>query len=196
MNTFKKFTCAECGGTADMLESRGRTMEYARGYSVPIPDGFMIPTCLRCGELYIIPEIEVKLFSTLKARFLQMQAEHYRELVDILVRRHWVKQQDIVRTCGVTPAYFSHVLNGKRAASTTLTRLLEAFVACGSEFVRHLEGRHWSQSKIGIYAVKMPHIQESVKKAAWGTEGSATTSHWATRSEEKGSSSAFVGQAA
>lgn len=144
-----------------MSQGVGRTREYSRGYNVPIPDEFAIPTCMRCGEIYIVPELEDTLYPILEERFLKMQAEHYRKLVEILVRRHGVKHRDIVRACGVTPAYMSHVLNGKRAASTTLTRLLEAFVVCDSEFVRHLEGRHWSAIKLGPYDVKVAQTREA-----------------------------------
>jgi hypothetical protein len=163
MNTFKKFTCSECGGTVDMSRGVGRIRNYSRGYKVPIPDDFLLPTCNRCGDIYVLPEIQGELNAILEKRFLEMQAAHYRDLITILVRKHGVRHQDIVRACGITPAYLSHVLNGKRVASTTLTRLLEAFVACDSEFLRHLRGQHWSAHVSRMHA---------------GTTADVATRHW------------------
>lgn len=144
MNNYEKFHCTECGGIVELTPPNGRTIEYMRGYEVRIPDEFPIPTCTNCAEIYILPEIEERLYPILEKQCLKLQAQHYRELVDFLMKRHKIKQLDIVRTCGVTPAYLSQVLNGKRAASATLTRLLEAFVMCEAEFIRHLERRPWS----------------------------------------------------
>lgn len=179
MNAFKKFTCSECGGTVDMSRGTGRTRNYSRGYDVPIPDDFLIPTCNRCGDIYVLPEIEGELNAILEKRFLRMQAAHYRELVDVLMKRHGVKQLDIVRACAVTPAYLSHVLNGKRVASTTLTRLLEAFVACEAEFNRHLRGDSWASRKVGLYAVQMPQMQELAQRAVWNSDNQPSKfTHW------------------
>lgn len=194
MKAFKKFSCAECGGAVDLSPSNGRTLEYAQGYDVPIPNEFMIPTCSRCGEMYIVAELEEELYPVLEKQFLQMQAAHYRELIDILIKRHGVKQLDIVRACAVTPAYLSHVLNGKRVASTTLTRLLEAFVACGAEFERHRKGRHWSSQDVGLYAVKMPKIQGSAKTVSW--EEQDTLPQWKASEQAPIDQSCLVGQAA
>lgn len=186
MNTFKKFTCSECGGIVEMSCGVGRTRQYSRGYRVPIPDDFLIPTCGRCGDIYVLPEFEGELNAVLEKQFLKMQAQHYRELISTLTRCHGVKQHDIVRACGVTPAYLSHVLNGKRKASTTLTRLLEAFVACDSEFVRHLKGQHWLSRKARLYAITVPKIQESAKQAAWSTEDNhSVTTQWASTEQDK-----------
>jgi hypothetical protein len=196
MNAFKKFSCAECGGTVDMAPGVGRTREFSRGFSVPIPDDFLIPTCGRCGELYVLPEIEQKLNAVLRKRLLQMQADHYRTLVDILMCRNGIKQKDVVRACGVTPSYMSHILNGKRRASTTLTRLLEAFVVCNAEFMRHVEGRRWSPFDAGLFAVKASQsAKKSTQVPAWNVgQSGATSAHWVSRGND--SSSLDSGQAA
>ncbi|WP_437486628.1 helix-turn-helix transcriptional regulator [Sorangium sp. So ce1014] len=92
----------------------------------------------------------------LRKQFLKIQSSHYRELIDILVQRHCVTQKDIVRACAITPSYLSHVIAGKRQASTTLTRLLEAFVADNGEFERHIHGKPWKRtlSTVPLFAVK------------------------------------------
>lgn len=158
MSSFQSFRCSECGSPVALSRGAGRTREYARGYHLPIPDDFEIPTCTGCGETYIIPEIAKRLDGILRRVYLRMQAAHYRELVDILIERHGVTQRDIVRACGVTPSYLSHVLAGKRQASTTLTRLLEAFTADRREFERHLADRPWTRNleTVPLYPVKRP----------------------------------------
>jgi transcriptional regulator with XRE-family HTH domain len=111
---------------------------------VPIPDEFAIPTCSKCGEIYVVPEIAEELNAILRKAFLRLQQQHYRQMVKVLTERHGVTQKDIVQACGVTPSYLSHVMAGKRQASVTLTRLLEAFVANPAELDRHLDGHPWS----------------------------------------------------
>jgi transcriptional regulator with XRE-family HTH domain len=144
MSTFQPFHCGECGTTVQLATGSGRTREYVRGYNVPIPDDFEIPTCPNCGEIYVVPEVAEELSAVLRREFLRLQQRHYRQMVKILTERHGVAQKDIVQACGVTPSYLSHVLAGKRQASVTLTRLLEAFVANPAELDRHLEGHPWS----------------------------------------------------
>lgn len=138
------FPCAECGRPVVLMTGSGRTREYVRGCRLPIPNDFQIPTCTGCGEVYMTEELSAKLDPLLRKQFLLLQSAHYRQLVSILIRRHGVTQRDVVRTCQVTPSYLSHVLSGKKQASATLTRLLEAFVACPSEFRRHLADLPWA----------------------------------------------------
>lgn len=129
-------SCAECGKPVRLLKGSGRTREYVRGVALPIPDDFLIPTCTSCGETYMTEEISSKLDPILKRQFLKRQGEHFRRLINILILRHGITQREIVRVCGITPSYLSHVLAGKRQASITLTRLLEALVDSSSEFER------------------------------------------------------------
>lgn len=138
---FKPFTCGECGNRVTLRTGKGRTREFARGFPVPIPDDFALPTCVSCGETYHLPEIDRKLDPICRAETCKAQALHYRRLVDLLMERHGITQRAIVRACGITPSHLSHILGGEQIASTTLTHLLEAFMACEQEFQRHLDGR-------------------------------------------------------
>lgn len=158
----EEFSCAECGKRVVPKTGPGRTREYVRGCRLPIPDDFPIPTCTGCGETYMTAEISAKLDALLREKYLLLQSDHYRRLVSILVRRHGVTQKDIIRTCQVTPSYLSHVLAGKKQASTTLTRLLEAFVACPSEFKRHLEEIPWSMPR------QPSPVRRPTREAQWG----------------------------
>lgn len=53
--------CSECGGPVKLLCEPGRTREYKRGVFFKIPHDFEIPTCIKCGEEFMIPEISEKL---------------------------------------------------------------------------------------------------------------------------------------
>lgn len=188
---FQPFPCAECGGEVDYRTAPGRTYDYADGYVLPIPHDFPIPTCDSCGAQYFTQVITDRLDSMLRGAFLAQQAAHYRDLVDMLHRRHGVSQKDIVRACGITPSYLSNILAGKRHPSTTLTRLLEAFVVCGSEFDRNVKGRQWSPYDAPLYAVKSNIGGASGWKSAVAQK---TVSQWAPKQTDPESQP--VGEAA
>lgn len=124
MNTFKKFRCAECGGTVDLAPPNGRTIEYMRGYPVRIPDEFPIPTCTNCRKIYIPPEIEEQLYPILEKQSLQLQAEHYLEIVQNLVSKYKISEKDIAIYCGISLGDFLNFKNGNKMAPLMLTRLL------------------------------------------------------------------------
>jgi hypothetical protein len=49
--------CSECGGQVKLIAAPGRTRLMKRGLIAPIPATFAIPTCVMCGEEYMIPEV-------------------------------------------------------------------------------------------------------------------------------------------
>ena len=65
--------CSECGGAVKLIARSGRTREYRRGVALPIPDDFEIPTCTRCGEEFMTPEISEPLDLLLERVFLGRQ---------------------------------------------------------------------------------------------------------------------------
>jgi hypothetical protein len=132
--------CGECGGTVDMLPAVGETREFRTGTRVEIPRGTPIPKCGECGEIYFSRADDVRIDKIIRRVVAIREAEHYRECVARLQRTRNVTVRDIERACGVTATYLSHVMGGRRVPSATLTRLLEAFVACPSELERHLSG--------------------------------------------------------
>ncbi|HZF50454.1 MAG TPA: helix-turn-helix transcriptional regulator [Polyangiaceae bacterium] len=165
-STFETFPCAECGHDVELATGTGRTREYVQGHHLPIPDNFLLPTCTSCGETYTTQEISEALDAMLSREFRRRQSAHFRVLVEILTQRHGVTQKEIVRACGVTPSHLSHVISGKKEASLTLTRLLEAFVASKDEFIRHLENRPWTRATIPLYQVR----RDWKRSAAWQRE--------------------------
>jgi hypothetical protein len=135
---FEPFPCPECGGTVRMVPPAGETWEFRRGLPVRIPGSVRIPRCDRCGESYLGPADEARVQAAVRAVFLEEQKRHYARCVGQLQRVHGATLGEIERACGVTPTYFSHVMKGRRVASLTLTRLVEAFVAAPGEMARHL----------------------------------------------------------
>lgn len=167
MKQFRSFLCSECGHDVRLEPGTGRTHEYLRGVVLPIPDEFELPTCSHCGEIYAIPEVSRKLDALLRKVYLDRQAKHYRVLVTVLCIRHGVTQKDVEAACAVTPSYLSHVLAGRKQASVTLTRLIEAFVADGAEFDRHLAGHPWTAVGLCPFGVRAP--SDGFTTGMWAT---------------------------
>jgi transcriptional regulator with XRE-family HTH domain len=154
--TFKPFPCAECGSTVRPASARGEWREFRRGVRVHIPDDVLVPRCEGCGEMYLGEDDSARLDASARRAFLAEQVAVYARCVAALQREHGTTLRDIERVCGVTPTYFSHVMKGRRVASLTLTRLLEAFVAAPGEFERHREqagGREGGEARRGIAGV-------------------------------------------
>jgi hypothetical protein len=137
---FKPFPCGECGRTVRMLPAKGEVREFRRGVRVPVPASVLLPTCEGCGETYLSETDSARVDAAVREVFLEGQRALYARCVGALQREHGATLREIEKICAVTPTYFSHVMKGRRVASLTLTRLLEAFVACPAEFERHREG--------------------------------------------------------
>ena len=126
--------CPECGGNVELCAKSGRTREHRRGVEMDIPADFGIPTCVKCGEEMLSAKISERLEAILQEQYLKQQADQLRACIQILKVRHQVTQQEIEDACGVTRSYLSHLVSGKREASSTLMRLVESFVISGDAF--------------------------------------------------------------
>ena len=155
--------CAECGGTVVFLAKPGRTREYRRGVALPIPDAFEIPTCSKCGEEYMIPEVSEELDEILHQEFLARQQHELQVCMRALRLRHGVTQQRIEDACGVTRTYLSHLLRGRNEASETLMRLIKIFVVVPEAFEYAVEGLPFSEYIAGLFEVAP--AQEFKKRA-------------------------------
>jgi len=62
--------CGECGGQVELQAKSGRTREFVPGVHLPIPDDFEIPTCVKCEETYMSPEVSGPLDSILGGLFM------------------------------------------------------------------------------------------------------------------------------
>lgn len=65
--------CPECGGEVKLLAKEGRTREYIKGIHLSVPADFEIPTCVKCGEESMVPEIAQKLDWILTSRIQPTQ---------------------------------------------------------------------------------------------------------------------------
>ena len=156
MSHFQPFRCVECGADVHLVSGPGRTAEYRRGLALAIPDSFAVPTCSSCGEMYFTVDLSERLAKLQAPLYDAAVREHVIDLVDTLQQRHSVRLRDIERACAVTPTYISHVTKGRKKASQTLVRLLEAFVKAPLEFMRQVESRPWSASNLAVDALRDP----------------------------------------
>lgn len=137
---FKSFDCPECvGGVVALSSTNNNTVEYVRGYNVPVPNGILLPICSGCFQIYFNKVAEDKIYPILEKEFFKMQTEHYKNMLTLLTKKHNATERQIAYACGVTPNNLRKIISGEIVASTTLTRLLEAFVNCDAEFSRHLK---------------------------------------------------------
>lgn len=135
MKTSESFPrCSECGGDVRLAAGAGRTREFRRGVMLAVPNDFEIPTCSRCGEEFMTPEVSEKLDAVLLREHLRRQAQELQLCTRVLCQRHGVTQQQIEDACGVTRSYLSHLLAGRREASATLMRLIKSFVVSPEAF--------------------------------------------------------------
>ncbi|MBK8995683.1 MAG: helix-turn-helix transcriptional regulator [Myxococcales bacterium] len=120
-----------------------------------IPDDYEVPTCDGCGTVYMTQELTRRLDKVFRRKYLERQQALLGRLVQTLRVRHEATQRDIERACGVTPSYLSHLLAGRREASVTLVRLIEAFVISPTAFEFSLQGGFgaWEDSVRCVFEV-------------------------------------------
>lgn len=137
-------SCVECGEKAvEPTAKPGRTTSVD-GFVVELPEDFEIPTCVNCGAEMLDRETARRMDEFAIPVAISMKAEHVRRVVDdIRSTDSSIRLQDVERACGVTRSYLSHVQAGRKSASITLIRLLEAYAAAPAELHRHLRGEEW-----------------------------------------------------
>jgi hypothetical protein len=137
-DAFEPFPCGECGATVVKASAAGKVWEFRRGVPVAIPEHVIVPRCPRCGDMYLDDSDVQAIETAVRAVVLKEQVAVYERCVAKLQTEHDATLGEIERVCGVTPTYLSHVMKGRRVASVTLTRLLEALAASSNELRRHL----------------------------------------------------------
>lgn len=141
MTEFENHRCPVCGnGTVAMRSAEGQTRHFRRGVRRPIPSSILLPKCDACGEVFMGPEDSERVDAALRETLRAEQSNRLRALVDALRCRYNATLREVEQACAVTPSYLSHVLSGRRLASETLVRLIEAFVVCPAEFQRYRTG--------------------------------------------------------
>lgn len=149
---FIPFDCAACGGRVKLSAKAGRVREYRRGLALPVPREFRIPTCTECGEEYLSVEQAEELERLQAPAYREWQATHLKEVVRSIQSRHGVTLRQIEAACDITPTYLSHLLAGRKEASLTLVRLLEAQSLYPAEFERQLRGVPWAVAEAQVRA--------------------------------------------
>lgn len=157
MKQFRSFRCGNCGDKVEMVAGKGRTREYRFGLQLPIPDDALIPTCRGCGETWLSVEDAAALDALQAPAYAAWQKAHCTKVVDRIQARHGATLREIERACGVTATYLSHVLSGRKEASATLVRLLEAYSLSPSEYVRQRDGGSWAQAALAFSAPRRTH---------------------------------------
>lgn len=91
-------SCSECGGEVKLLTGTKRTREYRFGVSLPIPDDFEIPTCIKCKEEYMVPEISEpldKILGDLFEKKLLKEIASLKKQVSFW-KDGWFDQRDVI----------------------------------------------------------------------------------------------------
>jgi len=73
--TFQSFPCMHCGADVVLVVGPGRTRLIEKDVEAPIPDGFELPTCLDCGEIYMSPEFSEPLDKILREKILTPECD-------------------------------------------------------------------------------------------------------------------------
>lgn len=151
------FTCPNCEvGTLAPRRIAGRQAVVFPGLTVTLPSELELPTCDNCLDYSIPDEMLNTVEQAMQAELKTWQARFVPAQVDVLCERHGVTKRRVAAALGVTPAYLSNIAAGDKAASSTLLRLLHAFVAVPAEFVHALCGRaleeiiaSWTEADFG-----------------------------------------------
>jgi len=132
----RSFECPTCGGTVARRPAKGLTWSLRPGHPLRVPDSVEVPTCDRCGEVYLSPADEKVLARAVRKQALAAQAVEVRAHVETLKLRHGVTLRQIEAALAVTPSYLSHLLAGRKLASETLLRFLSTLAQHPATF-RH-----------------------------------------------------------
>ena len=57
--------CTECGGTVSMQDAGGKEFLISKNVMELIPNGFLLPTCESCGEVFTNYELDAKIYELL-----------------------------------------------------------------------------------------------------------------------------------
>ena len=167
--TATEMECVQCGGMVRPLAGSGRMFEYRPGISLEIPVDFSVSTCELCGETYLTDRDAAELEKRLSTAY----ASYCGELIDAVRERAGVTLRQVEKAAGVTPTYLSHVTSGRKLASLTLIRLLQAYAIYPKEVHRHLAGNDWRSSYVHgdakarlFESVAATHLAALAKKLA------------------------------
>lgn len=70
----KLFACGQCGGDVVMAKKTGHVEHYKHG-QVKVPDGFPLPKCKKCGEVYFSGDREADMAHAIVEKLLKILNE-------------------------------------------------------------------------------------------------------------------------
>lgn len=73
-NKSKLFECCQCGGDVVMSKKTGHIEGYRNG-KVKVPDGFSLPKCKKCGEIYFSGDREADMAHAIVEKLLKILNE-------------------------------------------------------------------------------------------------------------------------
>ncbi|NOU34575.1 MAG: helix-turn-helix transcriptional regulator [Polyangiaceae bacterium] len=118
----------------------GEPREFKRGYVVRIPASVLIPKCGACSAIYFDPTSAARVDAELKKIQLERQKETVKGALEKLTKRGLTIRQ-VETACGVSWTYLSQLSHGRRLASVTVVRLLEAFADVPNLIGKYLPAR-------------------------------------------------------
>ncbi|MBS2033052.1 MAG: hypothetical protein JST54_34585 [Deltaproteobacteria bacterium] len=122
----KPYTCPACAaGMVRMAGGTGRTMPFRQLPALAIDDGFELPTCDACGEVFVGKDLAKKLDDHLEDRY--GAAMRHRAAAALRVLAGHAKLQEIEHVLGLSQGYLSKIRSEseKKAPSSVLVALLE-----------------------------------------------------------------------
>ncbi len=141
------FSCPSCGvGSVELARGAGRSWSYKTIRDLELPESVEIPTCAKCGEVWVDEATADRLGVVLEPVYRAALAEKVEKSIDALRSLH--RQRTIEKRLGLSAGYLSKLRQEARAASPALVAAL-MLLAEHPELVDELEDL-WSVSAQGF----------------------------------------------
>jgi len=122
----KPYTCPACAaGMVRMAGGTGRAMPFRQLPALAIDDGFELPTCDACGEVFVGKDLAKKLDGHLEEQY--GAAMRHSAAAALRVLTEHAKLQEIEHVLGLSQGYLSKIRSEaeRKAPSSVLVALLE-----------------------------------------------------------------------
>lgn len=123
--TKRERQCLECGGRVRALAKAGRTMAYRNVPALAVPKGLELPTCEKCGEVYLDGKTSERLDEALEGEYRLLLAKLARTALDRLCDT--VSKQQLEIYLGLSQGYLSKL--PEKPTSAVLVNLLALLAA-------------------------------------------------------------------
>lgn len=117
--------CLECGGRVRAFAKAGRTMPYRNVPALAVPKDLELPTCDKCGEVYLDGKTSERLDVALEGEYRALLAKLARAALDRL--GDTVSKQQLEIYLGLSQGYLSKL--PEKPTSAVLVNLLALLAA-------------------------------------------------------------------